>query len=155
MKKYLFIFLTILCITSLGASAQSKNPVRWRTTVKMTSANEGVVTIKALVGEGWHLYGTSLPKGGPKATVFDFSASTGVKFIGDLTPSTKPVTALDKMFNLKLSYWASNVSFTRKFRVIDAAKASIAGKITYMACNGSTCMPPKTESVKVAVPANK
>ena len=131
------------------------NNVKWRTSVKMTSPTEGVVSIKAIVADGWHIYGTDLPKGGPKATAFDFSTSTGVKFVGDFKPSVKPETKLDKLFDLKLSYWHGTVVFSRRFKVVNPKNACISGKITYMACNGTSCMPPKTESVKVTVPPFK
>ncbi len=154
-KKSLLIVLAIICLTAFSASAQSQVPVRWRTSVKMTSVDEGVITVKALVTNGWHLYGTKLPSGGPRATVFDFNTSTGIKFISDFIPSTNPTEDYDKMFNLKLNFWSSNVTFTRKFRITDVSKARINGKIIYMACNGTNCMPPKTESVKLAVPSFK
>jgi len=119
----------------------------------MTSPTEGVVTVKAIVSNGWHLYSTSLPENGPRPTVLNFSASTGVKYLDDFKPSAKPVSKNDKMFGTTLSWWESNVSFTRRFKVTNASKAVIQGSITFMGCNNVTCLPPKTESVKVVVPA--
>lgn len=132
--------------------AQAQNAIRWRTTVKMTNEKEGVVTVRALVEPGWHLYGTQLPKGGPKPTVLDFSASKGVKFIGDFKPSQKPETKHDDMFGITLNYWSQNVLFTRRFKLTGAkTDALISGKITYMGCNDATCLPPKTESFTVKI----
>jgi thiol:disulfide interchange protein DsbD len=65
MKKLTFLFVALI-ISAVTAMAQS--PIKWRTTYKMTSQTEGVLTVKAIVTEGWHLYGTELPEGGPKAT---------------------------------------------------------------------------------------
>lgn len=142
---YLCFIIAFTSVTALPANAQ--NAIRWRTTVKMTSEKEGILTVRALVGEGWHLYGTSLPKGGPKATVLDFSGSKGIKFKGDFVPSVKPVSKLDPMFGITLSWWNTNVTFTRRFKLTDKkADAVINGKITYMGCNDETCLPPKSES---------
>ena len=55
--KRIFIFLTVL-ITAVFlnvASAQAPKHVTWRLTVKMTSATEGVMTLKAVIEPGWHL----------------------------------------------------------------------------------------------------
>ncbi len=140
----------------LTAVAAAQTPaVRWRTTVKMTSPTEGVVTVRALVGQGWHLYGFDLPDGGPKPTVFDFSKSKGVEFTGVVTPSTKPVSAVDPLFKKTLQWWDANVSFSRTFKVTDRAGAHIGLSIKYMACDGNQCMPPKTENISVAVPEFK
>jgi hypothetical protein len=149
MKKIAFL-ITAIIISVMSAVAQ--NPIKWRSSVKMTNATEGVLTVKAVVTEGWHLYGTKLPDGGPKATVLDFSDSKGVKFSGDFKASAKPTEKMDEMFGIKLNYWGSTVSFTRKFKLTGKkADAAINGKITYMACNDENCQPPKTESVTLKI----
>jgi thiol:disulfide interchange protein DsbD len=149
MKKIAFL-LTALIISVMSAVAQ--NPVKWRSSVEMTNSKEGVLTVKAVVTDGWHLYGTKLPDGGPKATVLDFSESKGIKFTSEFTPSIKPTEKMDDMFGIKLSWWAKTVTFTRKFKLTGKkANAAINGKITYMACNDETCQPPKTESVTLKI----
>jgi len=140
--------LLMLCAVILGAAVLSaQEPVRWRMSVKMTSDTEGVVTLRAIVGDGWHLYGTSLPENGPKPTSFSFNGSAGVKFTGSITPSRKPVSVEDKMFGMTLNWWNSNVEFTRKFKVVKKEGARIVANVQYMACNDKTCMPPKNQSL--------
>lgn len=149
MKKLTFLFVALI-ISAVTAMAQS--PIKWRTTYKMTSQTEGVLTVKAIVTEGWHLYGTELPEGGPKATSLDFSSSKGVKFKSSFKPSVKPTEKMDEMFGLKLTYWEQTVTFTRKFKLTgNKADAVINGKISYMACNDENCMPPKVETVTLKI----
>ncbi len=138
------VALALLCVSQL--QAQNVKPVNWRVTVKMTSEKEGILTMRATLEPGWHLYGTTLPEGGPKATQFDFAESKGIKFTGQLTPSIKPVEVEDKMFGMKLNWWDKTVTFTRTFTVTNPAEAVVKGNIYYMACNNQTCMPPQTES---------
>lgn len=141
------IFAIIALIFATATIASAQNPIRWRVTTKMTSETEGVLTVHALVTEGWHLYGTTLPTGGPKPTTLDFAASKGIRFIDNFTPSAKPVEKEDAMFGIKLNYWTSNVTFTRKFKLTGKkTDALISGKITYMGCNDETCLPPRTEN---------
>ncbi len=147
------LLLAIVVAATFGAIAQ--NPIKWRTSVTMISETEGVVTMKAILQNGWHLYGTELPAGGPKATKFDLSASTGVTFIGTPVPSIKPVEKHDDMFNLTLNWWDKNVTFTQKFKVTDASTAKIIGVINYMGCNDETCAPPKKQKISIVVPPYK
>lgn len=144
MKRILLIFCAII-IAAVSLSAQ--NAIRWRMTVKMTSDTEGVVTLRALVADGWHLYGTSLPENGPKPTVFSFDGSTGVKFTGTLTPSRKPLTVDDKMFGMKLNWWDANVEFSRNFKLVKKEGAKIVADIDFMGCNDKTCLPPKKQTL--------
>ena len=75
MKK---IFTFLIVVMAIGMTMTAQSPVRWRTSVTMTSPTEGEITIKALISDGWHLYGLEMPQGGPKATRFDFSDSQGI-----------------------------------------------------------------------------
>ncbi|MCM1292823.1 MAG: protein-disulfide reductase DsbD N-terminal domain-containing protein [Bacteroides sp.] len=129
--------------------------MKWRVNVKMLNSTEGEVIITATIAEGWHLYGTSLPKNGPRPTVFDFSASKGVKFTGALTQSSEPEVYHDKMFDLKLSCWTGKVTFRRRFKVTDAETAAIAGSISFMSCNNSTCNPPSKEKFNKKITIKK
>ena len=154
LKYSMALVMALLFFAPIAINAQTPaNPIRWRVNVKMTSDTEGEVIIKATIDEGWHLYGMNLPKNGPKPTDITFSASEGVKFLGELKPSVSPEKYRDPMFELDLSCWNQSVTFRRKFKVTDAAKAVVAGEIHYMGCNDQNCMPPKVEkfSKKVVI----
>ncbi len=112
--------------------------------VKLTSATEGVVTLRALVGDGWHLYSTSLPDGGPKPTKLSFEGSKGVKFTENVKVDHAPAEVNDAMFGMKLSWWAENVTFTRKFKLVNRDGAKVAVSVSFMGCNDASCLPPKT-----------
>ncbi|MDE7125890.1 MAG: protein-disulfide reductase DsbD N-terminal domain-containing protein [Muribaculaceae bacterium] len=147
------LILVVACVT--GAVAQD-SPIRWRTIVKMTSPDEGTITVKALVGQGWHLYGTDLPKGGPKPTSFDFSGTTGIELIGAPVPSSKPVVKEDRQFGSRLSQWEQNVNFVQKFRLKkNVSERIVRLSIQYMGCNDATCLPPRTENFSAKVPDYK
>lgn len=126
--------------------------------VKMTDKTNGIVTVKASIGDGWHLYGTDLPSSsGPKPTVIDLSASTGVQWTGNLQPSTEPIKKKDEIFGVTLTWWTHEVTFTRKFKLIKAEGAKINANISFMGCNGATCLPPAKVNLSrvVRVPSTK
>lgn len=143
----IFSLLFILSVSCLYA----QNPIKWRSSVKMTSDTEGVIALKAFMQPGWHLYGFDLPKGGPKSTSFDFSNSSGIELIGTINASVKPVEVFDDMFQLTLNWWDANVAFTQHFKII-GKKPSIKGVITYMGCNDQTCTPPRKENITLTIP---
>lgn len=153
MKKTLLLLMLLL--TAIGATAQTA-AVKWRTSVRLTSATEGIVTVRAIIPEGWHLYGLTMPEGGPRATSLDFSGSRGVKFAGDIKAESAYTTARDEAFGMDLQWWTGRVAFTQRFRLTgDAADARINIKINYMMCNGANCMPPRTENISAPIPPLK
>ena len=152
MKKYL-IALTAVMAVVIGAAASQ--PVKWRTSVRMTSPTEGTVTVRAIIPEGFHLYGMSMPEGGPKATSLDFTGSCGITLIGSTGFAPAPVTAHDEAFGCDLQWWAGRVAFTQRFRLTDPKDAKVNIKISFMTCNGTNCTPPQTANISAPVPADK
>lgn len=149
MKKLVSLILIVIAF-AFAASAQT--PVRWRTSISMTSPTEGVITCKALISTGWHLYGLEMPQGGPRATTFDFSGCRGVSIEGKVTPSTAPIEQMDPLFGKTLTWWDRNVSFSVPFKVTDRDEAAVKIVIGYMCCNGGSCTRPQSESVTIPIP---
>ncbi len=120
--------------------------------MRMSSPTQGTVTFKALIAEGWHLYGTEIPEGGPRATSINLSGSTGLEFTGPVSPQRTPERVDDPMFGMTLTWWDANVSFTVPFRLTGQENPTVKAAISYMTCNGTTCRPPKTERINATVP---
>ncbi len=137
------IFLAITALIVFCAAAVAQTPVKWRVNARMTSSTTGVVTVKATIDDGWHLYSTE-DDAGPKPTKFDLSKSQGVKFTGALKPSVKAKREKDPNFG-DTKFWEGSVTFTAPFKLTGSrANAKIAGTVNFMTCNGENCMPPKT-----------
>lgn len=153
MKRIITLLLLVISILGMAAQSPAANPVRWRTIIKTTGADSGIVTFKALVAQGWHLYGLDLPENGPKPTVFDFDGSVDIKFTGKLTPSRSAIESDDKMFGMTLSWWDSNVEFSIPFKVTGSSP-KLHCTIYYMTCDGSTCLPPAQESIATPIKLN-
>lgn len=148
MKRRLYFLLMIcgLLLTAVPTHAQLGGgaKVKWTMTVEALPDGYGVAIIKAVPMKGWHLYGTDLPDGGPKATVIDFSASVGVVTEGAPIPSLEPTSVEDPMFEMTINWWEKPVCFTQRFKIVDSDNAKVEASITFMACNDVTCTPPST-----------
>lgn len=142
-RRFLLIF-TLMVIGASCAFAQIFDPVKWKSTIKMTDATNGVVTFTATVDAGWHMYGTHLPSGGPEPTSVQWN-NQGVKLVGGLTPSKAAHKQHDETFDMDLSWWTGSVTLSQKFTVT-AKEYKIEGSIRYMACDDENCTPPKSES---------
>lgn len=144
------LIIGTLFISSLSALAQ--NPAQWRLTVKMTSPTEGVATVKAMVEPGWHIYGMTMPTGGPAATSLDFSESLGIKVNGKPVTVPEAKSGHDKLFDMKLSWWDNDVVFRQKFKVTSRRDAIVKCTIKYMGCNNQRCSMPLTVKLQRKLP---
>lgn len=154
MKK---IFLSIMVsLVAIFAKAQMLDPIHWSANVTMNSEKAGVITLDAQIDEGWHLYGLSLPEGGPNPTTIDFTLPAGVTLDGEIVVSEKAIEKLDEIFQMPLSWWASDVSFTQKFVVADGVSVpfNIGVSVGFQGCNDETCVAPKTETFDLVAGGN-
>lgn len=142
----LYSIILSLMMFAFGANAQMLEPIVWSSTIKMTSNNEGVMTFKASIDDGWHLYSFDLPENGPNATKISFEKTSGIELLGEIVPSRQPIDTVDLVFNIRVGWWDADVEFSQKFKVIDEGKYDISGEIYFQACNGETCIAPTTET---------
>ncbi|MCI9607505.1 MAG: thiol:disulfide interchange protein [Muribaculaceae bacterium] len=150
-RRLLIVFAVIAaCVT--GAVAQIVTPIKWSVSSEMTSSDEGKIVFHASIDKGWHLYGLTLPDGGPKATSVTFDNLQGMELVGELTPSEAPVEKVDMVFHLKLNWWENDVDLVQKFKVTGKSGYSASGVISFQGCNDGSCIPPTKEGFEIASP---
>jgi len=139
--KRVSLLLGFLFFISFQLFAQIVEPVKWTFESKQ-NGNEATLIFKAIIEEGWHLYDTQLPEGGPIKTSVNFSDSTLFEFVGELTKDPQPTEVFDKTFNMKLGYFSKQAVLTQKIKLKNTDKVEIKGFVEFMSCNDESCTPP-------------
>jgi len=150
MKRVAFIFAFI--ISGLISGAQILNPTTW-TFDSNQNGNEVELIFKASIEQGWHLYDTNLPEGGPIATTFVFEDSTFFEFVGEIQKNPQPVIHFDETFQMNVGYFSGAVVLTQKIKLKSDAAVAIKGNVLFMSCNDENCTPP--EEVEFSFPFNQ
>jgi len=140
MKRF-SLFLSLFLLIELQLFAQILEPVKWTFESKQ-DAQETTLVFKATIEEGWHLYDTELPEGGPIKTSIHFADSTLFDFVGELSKEPLPTEVFDKTFNMKLGYFSKQAVLTQKIKLKSQQKTEIKGFVEFMSCNDETCTPP-------------
>lgn len=142
MKNRLFklLAITVLVASSSLLKAQVEDPVSWNYKAKNIEGNKYEITINASIDQGWHLYSISLPEGGPIATTFTFKQTPDFKLVGKVKELTKSTTEHDAIFNLDLSFFAKEATFSQVVELVNASSTEINGNIEYQACFSDKCI---------------
>ncbi|MBK0379944.1 protein-disulfide reductase DsbD domain-containing protein [Mucilaginibacter segetis] len=149
--KRILVLLTVLVI-SASAYAQIETPVKWQYAAKKINSKEAVVFLKAVIEPGWHIYSQTVKDGGPIRTSFTYAKSKDYVPLGK-TIEPKPQTKYEKSFSMNVSYFENAVVFQQKIKLNSAKATSVSGKLEYMTCNDSKCLPP--EEVEFSIPLGK
>lgn len=143
--------VVVLVLSAMCCAAQPamQLPVSW--SAEMHRGDTCAVVFSATMSPGWHLYGLDLPADGPQPTVIDLSGSRGVTFTAVPEASRAPEQVEDELFGMTLTWWDGEVKFSVPFVVDNPADALIEARISYMVCNGESCMPPRTEVISIPI----
>ncbi len=143
MKKIILFIISI--VIAVSTHAQIFETVKWSFEVKNITKNSADVTFKATIDKGWHLYGTNIPKDGPRPTSFVFEKLDGAKKEGELKALSKLIESYDPNFEMKLNWYANEAVFVQKISFDDISKVYISCYVEFMACNDESCLPPARE----------
>ncbi|MCF8247507.1 MAG: thioredoxin family protein [Saprospiraceae bacterium] len=125
-----------------GGGGNILNPVGWTSTIEKTGENQYVVNFKAAIEKGWSIYSQFVEDGGPIPTSLTFDTDENLQLNGKAAEiSSHKIEGLDPFFDMKVTKFKEEVTFSQKFTVKDPAKP-VKGYLTFMTCNDERCLPP-------------
>ena len=135
MKKF-FMMLAVL-FTALQVMAQQ--PVKVTHEVEL-DGDKGTIEFVAEIAEGYHMYSTDIPAGGPKPTSLKIREIEGAELVGSLLQLEEPETEFDQSFEMTVGYFEYEAVFSQKFKVT-GENYRIKGTLSYQSCREGACMP--------------
>lgn len=139
--KRLFSLSLIFLVSML--QAQVGQVVDWSFESKKVSENEYDLIIDAKIEDHWHLYSQYLESDdGPIATEIKIESEGIVEVIGKTSETGTLLKEHDPNFDMVLSYFAHNATFTQRIKVINPNEV-IKGYVYYMVCDETQCLPPE------------
>ena len=150
MKKFTFLLIVSSLLSSVGAIAQIKDPIKWKATSKKVATGYDV-TITAMLPKPWHIYSQHTGDGGPIPTNFKFAKNPLITFNGGVKEVGKLKEEYDKNFDTKVKYFGDQVSFVQNIKVKGNIKTNVSVTVEYMTCDDSQCLPPTKKTFNVSL----
>ena len=141
MKKRFFLTSILFTIIGISSFAQIHEPVKFKTEIKKLSTTQAEIIFTGTIEQGWHVYSTDLPSGGPISATFNVDKMEGATLDGKLKPIGKEIENFDKIFEMNLRYFGGTAKFSQKLK-LNAPSFHVAGYLEYGACNDESCLPP-------------
>ena len=137
---------TVLCLAALLACcnvafAQMLEPVKWTQELKMVSETEAELIFNATIEEGWHLYTTDVPDGGPLPASLRIDVMEGVELDGALTSVGEVHKEYDAMFEMDVNFFSNAGQFVQRLKIADPENYKLEGLFEGQACTDGACMP--------------
>ena len=138
------IVLSVLSMFFLAAfSIFAQEPISWNFSIEDAGSGEVDIVAKATVDQGWYMYDTEIPEGGPNPTMIEFDNISGGELLGKFKASDKKaVVKFDEIFQMEIGSFTNTVTFKQRIKVTDKANFAAVGNVRAQACNDATCTPP-------------
>ena len=135
-----FCFSILVVLFTMPVFGQSENLVDWK-----FSLNEDgtALEIEATIDDTWVIYSQHTDPEGPIPLEFEFTEIAGTQLSGSVVEMTEPITEFSEMFDVEVKKFKKSAKFMQKLMPAEG-KRLIKGMVTYMACDATRCLPPKS-----------
>ena len=120
---------------------QEEYPVTWHIKSEYTGDKTYEVIFEAFIDKGWVIYGMESSTDGPVATSFAFEHESDIKLQGETMEVTKAEMKFEPLFETEVLKFSKKAIFSQKITQLGSSRV-LKGKINYMACDGTKCLPP-------------
>ena len=127
----------MLSVLQAAAQFGGFDPVSMEETVTV-KGSEGTIVFDALVDDGFHLYSTNVPKGGPMPLSVKYHKVEGAEIVGELIAGDGAKTEYDSTFEMDVTYYEGSALFTQKIR-LTGGDYRIEGTVSYQSCGDGQC----------------
>ncbi len=142
MKFFKFTFLSFFLLISSLTSAQ-QNVLQWKFSLQDKGKGEINLVATVKIQDGWHLYDTKIPEGGPTATSLSIDKINGAETVGDFhAEGSVADVKYDPVFEMNIGTFEGTVTFVQRLKITDKSAFALEGDVRAQACNESTCTPP-------------
>jgi len=131
----------ILAILLAAPFGNSSKPVTSTHKLEQISADTVRLIFNLKISDGWHVYSTNLPSGGPISAELNFDESNGVTPASELSFRGTEKDFFDPLFRMNVRYFENRVTFFQDFKISEGW--SMEGAFTYGACDDMNCLPPQ------------
>ncbi len=146
MKHLIPILALFFASTVLG---QSNKQVQWSFASKKVSDNTYEIHMTAHVNNEYHLFAQEVGVDGPLATTFTFSRNPLLQLDNKIKEVGTLIKKKEEAWGGVVNYYENKVNFIQVVKLKGNVKTNFAGKVEFMVCNDSRCLPPSTVDFKI------
>lgn len=127
----------------LATIVSAQEVMTWNFSLKDRGNDEIELVASVSIQEGWHIYDTSIPEGGPTPTQISFDLLKGAEVVGQFhAENQKANVKFDEIFGMNIGTFEKDVRFIQRLKITDKAIFNVSGDVRAQACDDQSCTPP-------------
>src|SRR5690554_3862366 len=127
MKK-LSLLLSLFFLSIAASFAQDE--MVWNFTLEDKGNGEIELVADVKIKQGWYVYDTQIPDGGPTPTQISFDRMTGAEPVGTFHAAGKEAKVkYDEIFQMTIGTFQNSARFVQRLKVTDKSAFSVEGDV--------------------------
>lgn len=137
MKKLFLSLVMLLAVLPAVAQFGGYDPVSMEEVVTV-KGDKGTIEFEAYIEDGYHLYSTKVPSGGPTPLTVKYHSVEGAEIVGELLVGEGEKTEYDSTFEMDVPFFEGSALFTQNIKLL-GGDYRIEGTVTYQTCGQDQC----------------
>jgi thiol:disulfide interchange protein DsbD len=104
----------------------------------------------ATINGDWHLYSQDGGEG-PFSTTFTFAKNPLINYEGKVKEIGKLKKSYEEAFKSDVRFYEKTVNFIQTIKLHGNVKTNVTGKVEFMVCNNSQCLPPSEVEFSLSI----
>lgn len=135
-----FFHVLVILLTSSAWAETPAQVAHWSAELE-----DSQLTLSVAIKDGWHLYSTTQPPGGPVPTRISFPSGSAITQAGEIKSDT-PKKAMDPSFGIETETFTGSAKFVIPVKV---AQGPAGVQVRFQVCNDRLCLPPSTAKLTI------
>jgi hypothetical protein len=145
MKKMVLLIL----LTGSILSGRAQDVVKWTFSAKKIAHKTYEVHLLASIEAPWKIYSQYTPSGGPLPTNIRFDKNPMLILAGKVEEVGQQEKKFEHVFNVNVLFYHEQVDFVQVVKLKRSVSTSVSGRIEFMSCNETQCLPAATTNFKI------
>jgi Disulphide bond corrector protein DsbC len=150
MKHILITAFSLILAFAVFAQSGSAKQVKWTYSSKKVAENTFEIRMTANILGSYHLYAQHAGVEGPLPTSITFVPNPLITIIGQTKETGKLIKKYESAWPGTVNYYEKKVEFVQIIKLKSKVKTNLNGKVEFIVCNESECLPPSEVDFKVA-----
>ncbi|HKM43882.1 MAG TPA: hypothetical protein VJY12_00325, partial [Dysgonamonadaceae bacterium] len=109
-----FLFIVSFLVQGFGQT----DPTTWKYSLIDKGGGEIELVANATIEQGWYLYDTDIPDGGPYPTSLSIDKIAGAVAVGDFKAvDSELISGFDAVFQMNIGSYKGKAKFVQRFKV--------------------------------------
>lgn len=132
--------LPVLSLCGIHVASAQRHPVSWTYRLEWINTHGWILTLKASLPPGWHIYSQHPGEGGPIPTRVTVNPGDDYSLIGTAEENGKAFHFYDSLYEMNIVWYSGEVSFLQRISM-NRMIPEIRGAVEYLVCNNRQCVP--------------